>query len=184
MTNAPNHSSCVEKNHPQFKELDRYIDDLHIDAEDPRRKGTLIMSLHRAQEIFGYLPETVQIHIAKKYAISHAEVSGVISFYNFFTTMPKGKIQVHICMGTACYVNGSDKVLQEFERVLGVKSGHVTPDGKFSIDSLRCMGACGLAPVVTINNKVYGKVKPVDVRDILEKFFIEEDGGIKEAVNA
>jgi NADH:ubiquinone oxidoreductase subunit E len=184
MTGTSNHSPCVEKNHPQFKELDQYIETLHIDPKDPRRKDTLIMTLHRAQEIFGYLPEIVQVHIAKKYSVPHADVSGVISFYNFFTTTPKGKIQVNVCLGTACYVNGADKVLQEFEQVLGIKSGQVTSDGKFSIESLRCVGACGLAPVVTINHKVYGKVKPGDVREILEKFFVEEDTTVEEAANA
>lgn len=178
------HSSpCIEENLPPFKELDRYIDDLKIDPEDPRRKDTLIMTLHHAQEIFGYLPAVVQQHIARKYSISHAEVSGVISFYNFFTTTPKGKIQVNVCLGTACYVNGADKVLKEFEQILGIKSGQVTADGKFSIECLRCVGACGLAPVVTINHKVYGKVKPGDVRSILEKFFVEEGSEVKEVAH-
>jgi NADH:ubiquinone oxidoreductase subunit E len=95
--------------------------------------------------MFGYLPEELQKHIANRFYISHAEVSGVISFYNFFTTTPKGKVRINVCMGTACYVNGSEKVLDEFERVLGIKSGEVTPDGKFSIESIRCLGACGLA---------------------------------------
>jgi NADH:ubiquinone oxidoreductase subunit E len=108
----------------------------------------------------------------------------VISFYNFFTTTPKGKIQVNVCLGTACYVNGSDKLLQEFEQVLGIKAGEVTKDGKFSIESLRCVGACGLAPVVTINHKVYGKVKAGDVREILEKYMVEEDVENKEAADA
>jgi len=173
----------LEQNHPQFKELQQYIDGLHINPDDARRKDTLIMTLHRAQKIFGYLPEVVQIFIANQYAIPHADVSGVISFYNFFTTTPKGKIQVNVCLGTACYVNGADKVLQEFEQVIGVRSGQVTTDGKFSIESLRCVGACGLAPVVTINGKVYGKVKAGDVRDILEKFFIEEEVAEKETAN-
>jgi NADH-quinone oxidoreductase subunit E len=173
----------IEKNHPQFKELQQYIDGLNINPDDPRRKDTLIMTLHRAQKIFGYLPEVVQIYIANQYSIPHADVSGVISFYNFFTVTPKGKIQVNVCLGTACYVNGADKVLQEFEQVIGIRSGQVTADGKFSIESLRCVGACGLAPVVTINDKVYGKVKAGDVRDILEKFFIEEEVTEKEAAN-
>lgn len=179
---SPN-TCAVEQNHPQFLELQQYIDSLHINPEDPRRKDTLIMTLHRAQRIFGYLPEVVQVYIASRYSIPHADVSGVISFYNFFTTTPKGKIQVNVCLGTACYVNGADKVLREFEQVLGIRSGQVTPDGKFSIESLRCVGACGLAPVVTINQKVYGKVKPGDVREILEKFFIDEQTDVKEAIN-
>jgi NADH:ubiquinone oxidoreductase subunit E len=184
MTTSLNSPHCnIEKSHPQFKELQQFIDTLHINPEDPRRKDTLIMTLHRAQKIFGYLPEVVQVYIAGQYSIPHSEVSGVISFYNFFTTTPKGKVQVNVCLGTACYVNGADKVLQEFEQVLGVKSGEVTPDGKFSIESLRCVGACGLAPVVTINQKVYGKVKPGDVREILEKYFVEEESTVTEVAN-
>lgn len=157
-----------------FEQLGTFIDTLKIDPEDPRRKGTLIQTLHKAQDLFGYLPENVQTFIARRYSISHAEVSGVISFYNFFTTQPKGKIQINVCLGTACYVNGAEKVLDEFEKVLGIHSGQVTPDGKFSIESLRCVGACGLAPVVTINGKVFGKVKPGAVSQILEDFLIEE----------
>lgn len=167
-----------------YKELDDYIDDLHIQAENPRRKDTLIQTLHKAQEIFGYLPEEIQMHIARRYNVPHADVSGVVSFYNLFTTTPKGKIQVNVCLGTACYVNGADKVLQEFEQVLGIKSGQVTPDGKFSIESLRCVGACGLAPVVTINKKVYGKVKPGKVREIIEHYLVEESIQEEEPVHA
>ena len=162
---------------PEFyAELDAYMDGLHIDADDPRRKDTLIQTLHQAQEIFGFLPEEVQLHIANRFAVSHAEVSGVISFYNFFTTTPKGRFRINVCLGTACYVNGSDKVLQEFERILGIKSGQVTRDGKFSIESLRCVGACGLAPVITINDKVYGKVEAGKVREILEHYLVEVAG--------
>lgn len=178
--NAP---CCGVDNHPSFQELDAYIETLHLDMESPRRKDTLIQTLHKAQEIFGYLPDVVQIHIARRYGIFHADVSGVISFYNYFSVTPKGNIQVNICMGTACYVNGADKVLIEFEQALGIKSGQVTEDGKFSIESLRCVGACGLAPVVTINAKVYGKVKPGKVRDILEDFLVTENVS-EEAVHA
>lgn len=156
-----------------YQQLDAYIETLHIVPDNPRRKETLIQTLHRAQGLFGYLPDEVQRHIAQKYSISHAEVSGVISFYNYFTTTPKGEVQINVCLGTACYVNGADKVLQEFERVLNIKSGEVTPDGHFSIESLRCVGACGLAPVVTINDKVYGKVQPEKVQEILEHYLVE-----------
>ncbi len=160
----------------QYARLDAFIDDLHLDPDDPRRKDTVIQTLHTAQGIFGYLPEEVQLHIADRYSITHAEVSGVISFYNFFTTTPKGKYRINVCLGTACYVNGAEKVLQEFERILGIKSGEVTADGKFSIESLRCIGACGLAPVITINDKVYGKVEFAKVHDILEHYLVEVAG--------
>ncbi len=165
-----------------YGQLDTYIETLHISRDNPRCKDTLIQTLHKAQGIFGYLPEEVQLHIADRYAISHAEVSGVISFYNFFTTTPRGEVQINVCMGTACYVNGAEKVLQEFQRVLGIKSGEVTTDGKFSLESLRCVGACGLAPVVTINEKVYGKVQPAKVQEILENYLVES--GEEETVNA
>jgi len=130
------------------------------------------------------LPEEVQVYIARKYNVSHADVSGVISFYNFFTTTPKGKTQISVCMGTACYVNGAEKVLNEFERILGIQAGEVTDDGKFSIDSLRCVGACGLAPVVTINQRVFGKVKAGEVRDIIEQYLIEENVNVTVDANA
>jgi len=184
MTDNLHPSPCGEENNPQFAKLDQFIEALMINPVDPRRKETLIATLHQAQEIFGYLPEVVQIHIARLYHISHAEVSGVISFYNFFTVTPKGKVQVNVCLGTACYVNGADKVLQDFEQALGIQSGKVTPDGRFSLDSLRCVGACGLAPVVIINHKVYGKVKPGDARDILEKYIIDEFTGEMEVTHA
>ena len=175
---------CAEPNLPQFRQLDEYIDQLAIDPVHPRRKDTLILTLHHAQQTFGYLPAPVQMHIARRYNISHADVSGVISFYNFFTTTPKGKIQINVCMGTACYVNGAEKILHEFERILNISSGAVTADGKFSIESLRCVGACGLAPVVTINQRVFGKVKVNEVNEIIEQYLIEESEAEKEAAHA
>ena len=107
-----------------YAEIDAYIDELDIDLDSARRKDTLIQVLHKAQGVFGFLPEEVQLHIANRYAIGHAEVSGVISFYNYFTTIPKGKVQISVCMGTACYVNGAEKILQEFEHVLGILGQH------------------------------------------------------------
>lgn len=184
MSDTEKKPPCFDlEGNPYVKQLDEYIDGLHIDVENPRRKDTLIQTLHYAQDLFGYLPDVIQMRIAKKYGIPHADVSGVVSFYNYFTTTPKGKIQISVCLGTACYVNGADKVLQEFESVLGIKSGQVSEDGKFSIECLRCVGACGLAPVVTINKKVYGKMKAGRVREVLEDFLVETSGD-KEAVNA
>ncbi|MBQ1998642.1 MAG: NAD(P)H-dependent oxidoreductase subunit E [Spirochaetales bacterium] len=153
-----------------YKELDNFIDSLSIKKDDPRRKGFLIQVLHRAQHIFGYLPEELQVYIAEKLSINHSEVSGVISFYNYFTTLPKGKYQISVCMGTACYVKGAQKVLDEFERILKIKPGEVSADMKFSIDALRCVGACGLAPVVQVNGKVYGRVTPQQVQGIVDEY--------------
>lgn len=131
--------------------------------------GELINILHAAQHIMGYLPEEVQREIAKKLNIPVSKVYGVVTFYTFFTMSPKGKHPVSVCMGTACYVRGSEKILEEFKRILGIDVGETTPDGKFSLDCLRCVGACGLAPVVMIGEKVYGKVQPVDIKKMLDE---------------
>jgi NADH:ubiquinone oxidoreductase subunit E len=171
-------NKAIEDGHEVTQEelygmLDSYIDDLKVQEHDPRKKGVLIQVLHKAQSLFGYLPDTVQKHVAKKMYLQHAAVSGVVSFYNFFTTTPKGKNSINICMGTACYVKGADKVLEEFERELGIKSGEVSADGHFSLDILRCVGACGLAPVVMVNEKVYGRVTTKDVKKIVAEYKME-----------
>ena len=155
----------------KFAELDAFIDGLGINAKDDRRRGYLIQVLHKAQDIFGYLPREVQKHVADKLVLTEAQVSGVVSFYNYFTTDPKGKYCVNVCLGTACYVKGSEKVLSEIERVLGVKADTVpTADGLFSISALRCVGACGLAPVMVVNGKVYGKVTPAKAVEIINEY--------------
>lgn len=130
--------------------------------------GELINILHEAQHLQGYLPEEMQRLIAHKLNIPVSKVYGVVTFYTFFTMTPKGKYPISVCMGTACYVRGSEKLLEEFKRVLGIEVGETTPDGKFSLDCLRCVGACGLAPVVIIGEKVYGRLQSVDVKKIIE----------------
>ena len=155
----------------KFAELDKFIDSLNLAADDERRRGYLIQVLHRAQDIFGYLPREVQIHVAKRLTLSEAAVSGVVSFYNYFTTKPKGKYCIDICLGTACYVKGSQNILTEVERMLGVKADtEPTADGLFSISALRCVGACGLAPVMIVNGKVYGKVTPAKAVEIVNEY--------------
>ena len=130
----------------------------------------LINVLHRAQEHFGYLPAEVQEAIADKLKIPTAQVYGEATFYSFFTMTPKGKHPISICMGTACYVRGAEKVLDEFKKELALQVGQTTPDGKFSLSSLRCVGACGLAPVVLVGDKTYGRVAPDDVKAILKEY--------------
>ena len=155
----------------KFAELDAFIDTLGIERNDESGRVRLIQVLHKAQGIFGYLPREVQQHVAKKLFLTEAQVSGVVSFYNYFTTEPKGKYCIDICLGTACYVKGSEKVLSEIERVLGVKADtHPTEDGLFSISGLRCVGACGLAPVMMVNGKVYGKVTPAKAVEIVKEY--------------
>ncbi|HKM12253.1 MAG TPA: NAD(P)H-dependent oxidoreductase subunit E [Bacteroidales bacterium] len=132
--------------------------------------GELITILHRTQNVFGYLPEEVQRAVAHNLGISVAKVFGVVSFYSFFTMTPKGKYPISLCLGTACYVRGAENVLDEFKKQLGIEVGGVTPDGKFSLDCLRCVGACGLAPVVMIGEKVYGRLTPSMVKDVLAEY--------------
>lgn len=148
----------------KFHELEEFINEL------PAKEGALIEVLHRAQHIFGYLPEEVQAFVAEKLNVPTSKVYGVVSFYSYFTTEPRGEFVVNICMGTACFVRGAANVLAEVEKQLGIKSGQTTPDGKFTIDVLRCVGACGLAPVVTINDRVYGHVTANDVKKILAEY--------------
>ena len=159
----------------KFAELDDFIAGLNISRDDERRRGRLIQVLHRAQAIFGYLPREVQQHVAEKLYLSEAQVSGVVSFYNYFTTEPKGKYVINICLGTACYVKGAEKVLAEIERVLGIKAdSQPTADGLFSISALRCVGCCGLAPVMMINGKVYGKLTPAKAVAVVEEIKAKE----------
>ncbi len=147
-----------------FTELETFINGL------ADKNGALISVLHKAQEIFGYLPEEVQTFVAEQLGISVAKVYGVVSFYSFFTMTPKGKFPIAVCMGTACYVRGAGKVLDDLQNQLGIKSGETTADGLFSIDALRCVGACGLAPVVLVGEDVYGRDEAKDIKTILKKY--------------
>lgn len=152
------------KDNVEFKELENYI----LTLED--KKSSLIIILHKAQEIFGYIPEEVQEFIAEKIEVPVSKVYGVVSFYNFFSMEPKGKYPISVCTGTACYVRGAEKILEALQKELGLKLGGVTEDGLFSLDSLRCVGACGLAPVMLVGKDVHGKVKPEDVKKIIENY--------------
>lgn len=147
-----------------YRQLDDFIDQL------PTKKGHLVTALHKAQSLFGYLPEEVQQYVAERMNVPVVHVYGVVSFYTFFTMVPKGEYPISVCMGTACFVKGADKVVDAFKNQLGVEVGEVTPDGKFSIDQLRCVGACALAPVVMVGEKVYGNVTTDQVKDILADF--------------
>ena len=133
-------------------------------------EGELINILHKTQEAFGYLPAEVQQVIARELNISAAKVYGVVTFYAFFTMKPKGKHKISVCMGTACYVRGAEKIVDELKKELNIKVGEITPDGQFSLDCLRCVGACGLAPVMLIGEKVYGRIEAKDVKGILESY--------------
>jgi NADH-quinone oxidoreductase subunit E/NADP-reducing hydrogenase subunit HndA len=134
------------------------------------KAGELINVLHKSQTYFGYLPAEVQELISQELNVPVAKVYGVVTFYSFFTMIPKGQHPISICTGTACYVRGAEKVVDEFKRLLNIKVGETSPDGKFSISCLRCVGACGLAPVVLVGEKVYGRVSPDGVKDILKEY--------------
>ena len=151
-----------------YADLENYIDGLSD------KQGALISVLHRAQSIFGYLPKEVQVFVANKLNIATSQVYGVVSFYSFFTMIPKGKHPISICLGTACYVRGADKVVDAFKREIGVEIGQTTADGKYSLDALRCVGACGLAPVVLVGDKVYGRITTAEqVKNILKEYVDE-----------
>lgn len=147
--------------------LEAYMDSLPVGEERERNRGLLIQSLHRAQELFGYLPESVQLFVADKLRLHLSEVYGVISFYSYFTETPVGRYQIHVCTGTACFVKGAERVLEEFQRQLGIENGETSENGMFSLGALRCVGACSLAPVVMVNDKVHGNVTPKMVPDII-----------------
>ena len=155
----------VSQNQKLFDELDNLIDSLEVADE-----SALIFVLKEAQGIFGYLPKEVQLHIADKLGVSPSKVYGVVSFYSYFSTTPVGEHKINVCLGTACFVKGSKDVLAELEKQLGIKSGETTPDLKFTIECLRCVGACGLAPVVVVDGKVYSRVTPDDVTKILDDY--------------
>lgn len=135
----------------------------------------LINVLHEVQHHLGYLPEEVQQGIATELKIPVAKVYGVVTFYSFFTMTPKGKYDISICLGTACYVRGGELIVEEFKRRLNIGVGGTTSDGLFSLNSIRCVGACGLAPVVSVGEKIYGRVTPQQVRRIIDEYIQKEE---------
>lgn len=149
---------------PRVAELEQVIEEYR------GMEGALIMILHKAQEIYGYLPEDVQRTVAKALDIPLTDVYGVATFYSYFSLTPRGKYRIAVCMGTACYVRGAGELLSAFERELGVKSGETTEDMSFTLQASRCIGACGLAPVLTVNEDVYGSVTADKVGEILKKY--------------
>jgi NADH:ubiquinone oxidoreductase subunit E len=148
----------------KLRQLEEYIDSIE------QKEGALIGVLYKAQEIFGYLPKDVQLFIARKLGITAAKVYGVATFYSYFTMEPRGKHVINVCMGTACFVKGADKILEEIKKELDIKDGNMSKDGLFTVDTLRCVGACGLAPVVMVDGKVYGRVKVEEVKGILDEY--------------
>lgn len=145
-------------------ELEQYID------EWKHRPGNLIMVLHRVQSEFGYIPREAAFMVAQRLDVPVAKVYGVITFYHFFRLSKPGRKQIQVCMGTACYLKGGQDLIGELENILGVGLNCVTPDGEFSVEAVRCIGCCGLAPVITVNGEVHGNLKKEDLPGILAKY--------------
>lgn len=138
------------------------------------KEGNLIMILHEVQNHHGYVPRELSLELSKMLDVPLARIYEVITFYNFFKLTPPGKHRIALCMGTACYLRGAGVILEEIKNILGIKEGQTTKDGLFYLDVVRCLGCCGLAPVMMIDNKVYGKVKKSEIADILSKYIKEE----------
>lgn len=161
MSTAPTEAAGVQKLTPELK---AFI------AEWKSKPGNLIMVLHRVQQVFGYIPREVAFEVADQLEVPLAKIYGVITFYNFFKLKKPGRNQIQVCMGTACYLKGGEDIIEELEGILGVGLNTVTPDGEFSVEAVRCLGCCGLAPVMVINGEVFGKVKIEDLQGIVAKF--------------
>jgi len=152
----------------KVKELEDFIATLHVPKGNTMAsRAVLIPVLHHAQEIFGYLPREVQKIIAIKLDLHVSEIYGVVSFYHYFKMQISGKYMIDFCLGTACFVRGAPKLIEKAEELLGIKMGETTADRKFTLGSLRCVGACSLAPVLQINGKTFGRVTPAQIKQIL-----------------
>lgn len=138
-------------------------------AEWKTKPGNLIMVLHRVQQTFGYIPREVAFEVADLLDVPLAKIYGVITFYNFFKLKKPGRNQIQVCLGTACYLKGGEDIIKELEGILGVGLNTVTPDGEFSVEAVRCLGCCGLAPVMVVNGEVHGKVQIKDLHGIIGK---------------
>lgn len=150
------------------EEMAKQLDD--IIARYKKKPGSLIPVLQQAQELIGYLPPSVQRHIARGLNLPVSEVHGVVSFYSFFTMKPKGKHNIRVCLGTACYVKGAEEIVKKLKEHLNIDIGGITSDRKFSMEAVRCLGACGLAPVVVIDKDTHGSVNPVKATDLLKDY--------------
>ncbi len=139
-------------------------------AQHKGEEGCVMRVLQGAQEIYGYLPVEVQRMVALGLGVSMSEIYGVATFYSQFALNPKGQVAIAVCLGTACYVRGAGEIIDKVTEIIGIKAGETSSDGKYSLDATRCIGACGLAPVLTINDEVYGKLTVGQIPAILKKY--------------
>ena len=153
------------------KELAQMTPELKAFIEEWKEKpGTLIMVLHQVQQTYGYIPREVAIEVSELLDVPLAKIYGVVTFYNFFKLQKAGKYIIQVCLGTACYLRGGDDLMKELERQLGIGVGGTTADGLFSIEAVRCLGCCGLAPVIVVNGEVHGKLETKNIAAIIEKY--------------
>ncbi len=138
------------------------------------KNGNLIMVLHKVQEEYGYIPMNIAVKVAKELNIHLAKIYGVITFYNYFKLKKPGKHKISVCMGTACYLKGAEEICNELKDILGIEIGETTSDSMFSLETVRCIGCCGLAPVMTVDNDVYGNLKKEELHNILAKYTKKE----------
>ena len=143
---------------------------LNFIEENRNKKGVLMLILQETQELFGYLPKEKLELISEKTNIPLSEMYGVATFYSQFSLVPKGENVIGVCLGTACYVKGGQEILEKIQEILGIGVAETTPDGKFSIDATRCLGACGLAPVIMINEKIYGRLTVDSVEEVINQY--------------
>ncbi len=164
MMEAKQCQGCQQMRDPRYEQLDELIKSYQD------KKGALVPLLHEAQEIFGYLPEEVQRRVADGLGIPLSEVYGVATFYSLFSLKPRGKHKIGVCLGTACYVRGAGAILAELEKQLGIRVNDTTADGKFTLEITRCIGACGLSPVMTVDEDVFGRLTPEKIKEILARY--------------
>ena len=154
-------NEIIEKMTP---EISAFID------EWKSKPGSLIMVLHQVQQTYGYIPRNIAIEISERLSVPLAKIYGVVTFYNFFKLEKAGKYKIQVCLGTACYIRGGDDLLKTLEKELGIGLNSTTPDGMFSIEAVRCLGCCGLAPVIVVNGNVHGRLTSKDVPAIIEQY--------------
>ena len=154
-------NEIIEKMTP---EISAFID------EWKSKPGNLIMVLHQVQQTYGYIPRNIAIEISERLDVPLAKIYGVVTFYNFFKLEKAGKYKIQVCLGTACYIRGGDDLLKALEKELGIGLNSTTPDGMFSIEAVRCLGCCGLAPVIVVNGNVHGRLTTKDVPAIIEQY--------------
>lgn len=155
---------------PELNEKEKYALLTRIIHDYEKKESNLIQILHMAQTIFGFVPYDIQKYIAEQMDLPISKVSGVVTFYSFFSTEPKGKYVIKVCLGTACYVRGGKKILEKLKETLGIDVGETTEDLKFSLEVMRCLGACGLSPVISINGKIYKRVNANKIQQILKTY--------------